>query len=214
MSRDGLVTISDRGSSLGNLNSVHPSAGHIVQAESGRQTTEIGDDFCHHLGVDTTQSKQLDLLGACDGIAVVHIHRSIVLETARKGATSSAFEAFRSDVLHGHRRDGIDVGSLLSRLDFHFVEYMCGIENVVVMRGFHHVVDGVVLVADATEHEAADALVQRDFVMSVGISHNALVDDFPIHVHARQRGFLAVFVLLINRALNETLGKGGGGEGH
>jgi hypothetical protein len=85
-------------------------------------------------------------------------------------------------------------------------------ENVVVMRRLHHVVHRVVLVADAAEHKASDALVKRDFVMSVGIGRGAFVDDFPIDIDARDRRALAVFVLFIDRAFDETLGKGSGDE--
>ena len=74
LSGDGLVTVSDRRSSFGYLDAVHPIAGHIVQAKSRGQTTEIGDDFGHHLGVDAAQAEQLDLFGTRDGITVIHIH--------------------------------------------------------------------------------------------------------------------------------------------
>ena len=74
LSGDGFITISDRRSSFGDLNAVHPSAWHIVEAESRGQATEIGNDFGHHLSVDATQAEQLDLFGTRDGIAVVHIH--------------------------------------------------------------------------------------------------------------------------------------------
>ena len=55
---------------------------------------------------------------------------------------------------------------------------------MVVVHRLKHVVNRVVLVADAAEHEAADALMKWDFIVSVGISHGAFVDDFPIYVHA------------------------------
>ena len=84
---------------------------------------------------------------------------------------------------------------------------------MVVMGWFHHVVDGVVLVADAAEHETADLIVKRDFIMSIGVGHHALVDDLPIHVHARQRHAFAIFGLFIYSAFDETLGESTRSEG-
>ena len=207
MSSDGLVTISDRGSSFGDLNAVHPVSRYIVQAECGGQTTEIGDNFGHHLGINAAQAEQLDLFGARDGIAVVHIHRSVVLKTSCKGATGRALQVLGGDFLNSHRLDRVDIGGFLSRCNLHLVEHVYSIENVIVMRRLHHVVNGVVLVADAAEYEATDALMKWDFIVSVGIGHRAFVDDFPIYIHARKRSTLTVFGLFVNGAFDEALGK-------
>ena len=90
---------------------------------------------------------------------------------------------------------------------------MDGLEDMVVMGRLHHVMHRVVLVADAAEHEAANTFMERDFIMSVGIGNGAFVDDFPIHVHAGQRGTLAVFCLFVNGTFDVALGKGACGEG-
>ena len=101
----------------------------------------------------------------------------------------------------------------MSRRNFHLVEHVDGLEDVVVMCRFHHVVNRVVLVADAAEHEATDALMKWDFIVSVGIGHCAFVDDFPVHIHAWQWCALAVFGLFVNGAFDKALGKGTCGEG-
>ena len=84
---------------------------------------------------------------------------------------------------------------------------------MVVMRGFHHVVNGVVLIADAAKHEAADAFVKRDFIVSISIGYHAFVDDFPVDVHPRNGSAVAVFVLFINRTFDKALGQGTHSEG-
>ena len=56
LSRNGFVTVSNRGSSFGDLNTVHPRSWDVIQAESRGQAAEIGDDFGHHLGVDSAQA--------------------------------------------------------------------------------------------------------------------------------------------------------------
>ena len=152
------------------------------------------------------------MLGSCDGIAIRNVNRGVGFETLGKAAASGAAQACRGDVFDGDGFHGVDVGCFLPRSDFHLVQHVDGFENVVVMGGFHHVVYRVVLVADAAEHEAADTFVQRNFVMAVGISHHAFVDDFPIDVHARYWGFYAV-AFFINGALDESLRQSGGGEG-
>ena len=155
----------------------------------------------------------MDLFGTSDSIAVSHIHRGIILETACKSTTSGTLQILGSDFLHGNGFNRVDESGFLSRLNLHFIQHVNGFEDMVVMGRFHHVVDGVVLVTDTAEHETADLIVKRYFIMSVGVGYHAFVDDFPIHIHAWQWRALTVFGLFIYSAFDEALGKGCRGEG-
>ena len=212
LSADRFITISDRGSSFRNLDGIHPVTGHIVEAESRGQATEIRHVFGQHLGIKTAQAKQFDLLRARDGVAVADVDRRAVLEALGEAATGRAAQTFGGDGLHRNGVQGRDESAFMPRLDFHFVEHVDGLEDVVVMHGVEHVVDGVVLVADAAEHEAADLSVNGNFVMPFGVGHHALVDDFPIHVHARQWRALTVFGFFVYSAFDEPLGESACGE--
>ena len=185
LSADALVTVSDRGCSLRHLNAVHPSARHIAEAKRRGQSSEVGHVFCQHLGVKSAEAQQFNLFCARDGIAIADVDRSTVLEALGEAATSCAAQAFRGDGLHRNGVQSRDEGAFLSRLDLHFVEHVGRLENVVVVHRFKHVVNRVVLIADAAEHKAADLSVDGDFVVPVGIGHHPLVDDFPIDVDAR-----------------------------
>lgn len=83
---------------------------------------------------------------------------------------------------------------------------------MVVVDGVKHVVDGIVFIADATEHETSDLSVDRNLVVSVGVGHHAFVDDLPIHINARKRRALAIFGLFIYSAFDEALGESACGE--
>ncbi len=194
------------------MNAVHPRSRYIIQAESGGQTTEIGNDFGHHLSVDTAQAKELDLFGTSDGIVIGHVNRGVVLKTTCEGATGGTLQIFGSDFLHSDGFDWINERGFLPGGDFHFIQHMNGFKYMVVMGWVHHVVDGVVLIADAAEHEATYALMKRDFIMSIGVCHHAFVDDFPIYIHAWQRDAFPVFSFFIYRAFDEALGESACGE--
>ena len=148
------------------------------------------------------------MFGSRDGIAVADIHRGVVLEALGEAAAGGAAQAFRGDFLHSHRLDGRDERGPLTSLYLYLVQHVGGMENVVVMRWLCHVMHCVVLVADATEHKTTDGFMQWDFIVSVGIGRGAFVDDFPIDIDARDRRALAVFVLFIDRAFDESLRKG------
>ena len=153
------------------------------------------------------------MFSSSDSIAIGHIHRGVRLETFGQATAGGAFKTLRGDALHGNSLDGVERGGFLSGGNLYFVQYMSGMKHMVVMGWFHHVVDGIVLVADAAEHEATDLIVKRDFIMSIGIGHHAFVDDLPIDIDARKWGALAVFGFFINGAFNKTLGKSAHGEG-
>ena len=78
---DTLVAVTDRRRTFRHLNAVHPRAGNIVQRVRRCGPTEVGQILGQHLNIGAAQSQQLNLLGTCGGVAVVHIDRGVGSET-------------------------------------------------------------------------------------------------------------------------------------
>ena len=193
---------------------MHPSAWHIAETEGRSQAAKVGHVLGHHLGVDATQAKQFDLFGTRDGVGVGHVDRGVCLEALSEAAASAATQGLAGDVLDMTGIKGSDILRLLAGGNLHLVQSQCRGHHMIVVLRLVHVVDGVVFIAYKTEHQAFIRRVKLNFIMTVLIRNGTHIGNFPIDVHAWKRCLFASFVLFVDRAFNESLGKGAGRKGH
>ena len=81
LSRNRLVAVFDRSTSLRHLNALHPRSRHIAQGIRDGSATEIRQVLGQHLDISARKAEQFDLSGSGSGIVVSHIHRRIGGET-------------------------------------------------------------------------------------------------------------------------------------
>ena len=206
LAADGLVAVAHRRGTLGDRDAAHPGAGHIPQPKGRGQPPEVGHVFGHHLGIEPTQTEQLDLLGARDRIGVGHIDRGIRLEALGEAAASAATQGLAGDMLHmmGFQRG--DELRLLTGGHLHLAQRKGRGHDMVVVLGRRHVVHGVVLIAHKTEHQAFVSGMNLDAIMAVLIGDRAHVGDLPIDIGPLKRLFFAVH-FFVNGAFDDVLGK-------
>ena len=81
-----LVAVDNRGGAFAHLYGFHPRPRDILHAERLRQSAHVGRVLRQQLHIGAAQSEQPNLLRACGGVGIRHIHRRTGLETLRQVA--------------------------------------------------------------------------------------------------------------------------------
>ena len=103
LSRDGLVAIEHRGSTLAHLYGFHPWSRDILHTEGLCQSADIRGVLGEHLHIGAAQSEQTDLLSTCSCIGVRHIYTGAGLKTLTQIATCCHTECLACECLGRYR---------------------------------------------------------------------------------------------------------------